>query len=157
MTDTQVVELLGRHRLEDELLRAGLEVALPSRDRGVDLIAYADLDHQVDRFVARPIQMKAASRQIFGVWEKYARIRDMIFAYVWNLDGHAVPETYALTYGEAVRIAEHVGWTKTSSWIDKGGYATTRPSKQLRGLLEPYRMDETNWWDKVTVSTEGAD
>ena len=40
--DSQQIELLGRHRLVEELLRAGLEVALPLRDHGVDLIAYRD-------------------------------------------------------------------------------------------------------------------
>ncbi len=44
--DTQVIELLGRQRLIAELLRDGLEVALPVRDRGVDLVAYADLSRQ---------------------------------------------------------------------------------------------------------------
>ena len=38
--DTQMIEIMGRNRLIDELLRAGLEVALPLRDRGIDLIAY---------------------------------------------------------------------------------------------------------------------
>jgi len=34
--DPQVVEILGRQRLMAELLRDGLEVAVPARDRGVD-------------------------------------------------------------------------------------------------------------------------
>src|SRR5262245_32215102 len=58
--DSQVIEILGRQRLIAELLRDGLEVAVPVRDRGVDLIAYADLSQQVARFASRPIQMKAA-------------------------------------------------------------------------------------------------
>ncbi|MGA3024700.1 MAG: hypothetical protein ABSF98_08030 [Bryobacteraceae bacterium] len=40
--DSQVVKVLGRNLLIAELLGAGLEVALPIRDRGIDLIAYAD-------------------------------------------------------------------------------------------------------------------
>lgn len=35
--DTQLVELAGRNWLASELLRAGLEVARPERDRGIDL------------------------------------------------------------------------------------------------------------------------
>jgi hypothetical protein len=62
--DSQVIELLGHNRLADELFRSGLEVAHPARDRGVDLIAYVDLETHVQSFVARPIQMKAASRSI---------------------------------------------------------------------------------------------
>ena len=34
--DSQVIELLGRNLLVAELLQAGLEVALPIRDRGLD-------------------------------------------------------------------------------------------------------------------------
>lgn len=49
--DSQVVELLGRNRLIEELLLAGLEVALPLRDRRIDLIAYADLAARVSRRV----------------------------------------------------------------------------------------------------------
>ncbi|MHB2036215.1 MAG: hypothetical protein ACYCPW_05680 [Nitrososphaerales archaeon] len=40
--DTQLVELAGRNWLTSELLKAGLEVARPERDRGIDLIAYVD-------------------------------------------------------------------------------------------------------------------
>ncbi|MBN1885820.1 MAG: hypothetical protein JW876_09910 [Candidatus Krumholzibacteriota bacterium] len=69
--DTQVIELLGRNRIIDELLRAGLEVALPERDRGIDPVAYADLESKVDAFVARPIQMKAASRQFAMTPERW--------------------------------------------------------------------------------------
>ena len=36
--DPQFVEILGRHYLITELMRAGIEVAEPVRDRGVDLV-----------------------------------------------------------------------------------------------------------------------
>jgi hypothetical protein len=58
--DAQVIELAGRNWLASELQRAGIEVARPERDRGIDLIAYSDLDERVAKFVARPIQMKAS-------------------------------------------------------------------------------------------------
>lgn len=109
--DTQVVELLGRQRLIAELLRDGLEVALPGRDRGVDLIAYADLGHQVERFAARPIQMKASTTSAFSVFGKYERLADLILAYVWHLDDPAAAVTYAMTYPQAVSLAEAQGWT----------------------------------------------
>ena len=63
--DSRRVELLGRNRLVDELLRDNLEVALPVRDHGIDLIAYAD--QSVAGYAARPIQLKAAWRQAFGM------------------------------------------------------------------------------------------
>src|SRR5436190_22800977 len=96
--DTQVVELLGRHRLMGELLRDGLEVAVPARDRGVDLIAYADLSRQVARFAARPLQMKAFTASGFSVAQKYMRIADLLLAYVWYLGDAQAPVTYGLPY-----------------------------------------------------------
>jgi hypothetical protein len=65
--DTQLVELAGRNWLASELLRAGVEIARPERDRGIDLIAYVDIDERVERFVARPIQMKAATGAVFSL------------------------------------------------------------------------------------------
>lgn len=151
--DTQTIELIGRHRLASELLRAGLEVALPARDRGVDLIAYVDVDQNAQRFVARPIQMKVASRRSFGIWRKYLKIHDLIFAFVWHLDGVGTPETYALTCSEAIEIGEKMGWTGKASWTKHGGYGTTNPGEKLLDHLAPYRMTPDRWWTKVTGQT----
>jgi hypothetical protein len=63
--DTQQLELIGRSLLVGELLRDGLEVALPERDRGIDLIAYVEGDQTGVPFVARPIQMKARTAPAF--------------------------------------------------------------------------------------------
>lgn len=147
--DSQVVELLGRNRLVDELLRSGLEVALPERDRGIDLIAYADLDSRVSSFVARPIQMKAASKAHFSIFRKYEKFPDLLLAFVWHLASPDAVKTFALFYDEAIQVGEAMRWTQTSSWIDKGGYSTQRPSQKLLRLLEPYRMTPEAWWRKV--------
>jgi hypothetical protein len=147
--DTQLIELVGRHRLIGDLLLAKLEVALPARDRGVDLIAYADLSEQVGAFVARPIQIKVASTRSFGLDQKYKRICDLIIAYVWHLTNPSNAVTYALTYLEAEKVAETMGWTETASW-KRSGYTTNSPSKRLLELLEPYRMNPEKWWNKVT-------
>jgi len=151
--DTQIIEIRGRHRLIDEILQPGLEVALPIRDRGIDLIVYADLFEHVRTFSARPIQMKASSEQSFGLYEKYSRFPGLIIAYVWHLAAPARAVTYALTYSEAFQIAEEIGWTKTSSWIDGGGYSTQAPSAKITALLEPHRMTPKAWWQKITEPT----
>jgi len=150
--DSQTLELVGQHRLAGELLLAGLEVAFPARDRGVDLIAYADVDPGAGRFVARPIQLKAASRRSFGIWRKYEKIHDLIFAFVWHLDGADPPETYALTHGEGVAVGEAMGWLATESWTLHGAYTTTQPGVRLRGLLQAHRMDPGRWREKITCT-----
>ena len=154
--DTQVVEIMGRQRLIAELLRDGLEVALPVRDRGVDLIAYADLSHQVAQFAARPIQMKASTTSGFGVFTKHERVADLIMAYVWQLGDPASAVTYAMTYPQAKGIADMQGWTTTAAW-GTGGYSTSKPSQQLLGLLETYRMGPGRWWQLVTGTARPAE
>lgn len=84
--DSQQVELLGRNRLIDELLRDNLEIALPIRDRGIDLIAYADSGEDVTVYSARPIQMKASWTRGFGLYRKYEKFPDLLIAYVWHLN-----------------------------------------------------------------------
>ena len=148
--DTQTIELVGTHRLASELIEAGLEVAFPARDRGVDLIAYAEIDQQSGRFVAKPIQLKVASVRSFGAWHKYERIHDLILAFVWHVGGASPSETFALTFSESVSVAEAMGWTKTESWLKAGGYGTTHPNPSLLALLEPHRMTPDKWWQKVT-------
>lgn len=153
--DTQITEILGRNRLIDELLLAGLEIAIPARDRGVDLIAYVDLESKVSGFVAFPIQMKAASSRAFSIDRKYSKIANLILAYVWGLQEPEHAVTYALTYSEAVAVAEAMGWTKTDSWT-KGKYSTSAPSKKLCDLLRPYKMSPAAWWQRIAGNTNVA-
>ena len=146
--DTQKVELLGRNRLIDELLRDDLEVALPVRDRGIDLIAYADLISATATYVARPIQMKAAWTRSFIIDQRYAEFPGLLLAYVWHLGDRQQAVTYALSYAEALAVADALGWTRTESWA-RGAYSTSSPSARLTGLLEPYRMAPGRWWPKI--------
>lgn len=144
--DAQSVEIVGRNLLVTELVRDGVEVARPERDRGVDLIAYLDVDES-GTFCACPIQMKASTRAAFGLFRKYERIHGLVLAYVWGVGGPST-ETFGLTYSEALAVAEAMGWTATLSW-KREGYTTTRPSAKLRGLLEPHRMVPGRWLEKV--------
>jgi len=152
-TDVQLVEILGRNRLISELLQAGLEVALPIRDRGIDLIAYADLGSQVREFTACPIQMKASSARSFSIAQKYGKFPNLILAYVWGLAGEGERVTYALTQTEAVEVGSVLGWTSSQSW-QTGLYTTQRPGNRLLELLAPYRMTSETWRQKVLATSK---
>jgi hypothetical protein len=154
--DSQMVELVGRNWLVTELLRAGLEVARPERDRGIDLIVYSDLDHQVGDFIACPIQLKAHSDRSFSVHKKYEKFRRLLLVHVWDLDRSSDTRAYALTYAESVGVAEAMEWTKTDSWktggrTGKPGYTTNRPSQELIRMLEPYLMTTEAWRAKINT------
>lgn len=143
--EPQIVELLGRHLLIGELLKAGLEVAIPIRDRGVDLITYSDLTAHTPRFTACPIQMKASSVEGFGINRKYDKIRDLLLAYVWHVQDPKQVTIYAMRYTDAICVADEMGYTKTDSWRIKDAYSTTKPSEKLKELLKPYLMTSEKW------------
>src|SRR5512138_2005135 len=88
---SQQIEILGRNRLKAALIEAGLEVATPERDNGIDLIMYR-WSAEGGEFVARPVQMKAATEFTFSVDRKYERIPTLVIAYVMNTRGgdHAI-------------------------------------------------------------------
>jgi hypothetical protein len=142
--DAQLVEILGRQRFISELLTAGLEIALPIRDHGIDLIAYAELRDQVACFSACPIQMKAAQAESFSIARKYARFANLLIAYVWHVAEPSDTRIYALTHDESLDVAGQMGYTSTDSWRS-GLYTTNRPSRKLISLLEPYRMNDDRW------------
>jgi hypothetical protein len=143
--DTQVIEMAGRNRLASELQRAGIEIARPERDHGIDLIAFLDRH----RFQARPIQMKAAGRENFDVRRRYALFPKLMLVYVWNVDFPS-SRFFALTYAEAESIAKTMGWTQTRSWRGKtkspAGYGTRRPTPKLQELLGKYEIKKPEQW-----------
>ena len=146
--DPQFVEIVGRHYLITELMRAGIEIAEPVRDRGIDLVAYVDLDSATGKFLARPIQLKANWQTGFAFDIKYEKFHDLIVAYVWNLDDPARTVTYALTWPEICGLASECGW----AWEAGGRWAITRPGKDLTSRLEAFKMTPEKWWAKITVS-----
>ena len=83
---------------------------MPLRDRGIDLVVYADL--RVSDFRATPIQMKAASTSCFAVDQKYSKFPNLLLAYVWHLEDPDRAVTYALSYPEALSVAQEMGYTQ---------------------------------------------
>lgn len=139
------MELLGRNRLIGELLKAGIEVAIPIRDRGTDLILYLDKDFAHGRFSGVPLQIKCSTQSGFGIHKKYESFPDLVIVHLWNVESLTEYRSFATTYSDSLAIAERTGWTKTRSWTQKGGYDCTKPGKQLRELLQPFEMNAERW------------
>ncbi|HEY2389961.1 MAG TPA: hypothetical protein VGK22_02205 [Candidatus Angelobacter sp.] len=154
--DSQLVELAGRNWLMSQLLQAGLEVAKPERDRGIDLVVYLDLDKTVGDFVACPIQIKSARERSFGLDPKYKRFPRLLLVQIWHVEESHKTEAFAMTYVEALGVARKMGWTKTASWktganTGKRGYyvSTVNDDSRLWGLLEPFKMSPKKWKHKI--------
>ena len=89
--DKQQIGIIGKHILIDSLLAAGLEVAEPIRDHGVDLIVFRDGKEDSEnsvKFYACPIQLKTSSKQTFELYRKYGRFDELRIVYVWNAESN---------------------------------------------------------------------
>ena len=158
-TDTQIIELLGKVRLIKHLAEAGLksedklEIAEPVRDKGIDLIIY--YYGKGGKFLAKPVQLKAASKKSFPLNKKYSKIPGLLMVYVWGCNGEGEEAIYAMTYDEAHNILKGKSTaTNTSSWKNKGYYAATKPSEELIKSMEKYKMETKQDWVKKIKETK---
>lgn len=143
--DTQQLELMGRHRLVESLVHAGLDVAMPLRDRGVDLIAYTP-GAGPGGFDAFPVQLKSFSGEGFSLHTKYAQVDRLVLAYVWRMNEPERSSILAMTYAEALSVAHDMGYTQTESWKKPGGaYSVTSAGTRLRDRLACYALGECGW------------
>lgn len=83
--DSQIVEIAGRNWCVSQLYLADIEVARPERDRGIDLIAFFELDKS-GRFIACPIQMKATRMKSFDVHRRFGKFPNLLLVYVWGVE-----------------------------------------------------------------------
>jgi hypothetical protein len=144
--DTQLIELAARHRLVESILAADLDVAMPLRDDGVDLIVYSQRAARV--FSARPVQLKTATKPRFAIdRNKFGSRAGLIMAYVWGADRSTI---YALAYDPDIDyVAKEMGWDKTASWqtggqTGKPGWSCY-PSPELERVLKPFRATPARW------------
>lgn len=143
--DSQTIDLLGRNRIVDELLQAGLDVALPVSPRGVDLIVYA---HGEDgAFVACPVQLRASTGRKFTIDHTNEKMPNLIYAFVWGVGTDKVA-TYALTHREMLRVGESTGYSLMQS-TQRALYENS-PSRSLLDELERYRMTPELWRRKLS-------
>jgi hypothetical protein len=127
-----------------ELMRRGVEIAHPASDVGVDLLAYR-LDtgmRTARKFV--PIQVKAYSGpgyQFHKSW--FDRATDLALVVVNNLATD--PKFYVFSSIEDVEaaIGNHA---LTGSWMLRGIWTVTTPSKPDVALLLPHR----DRWERIT-------
>jgi hypothetical protein len=145
--DTQVIEIVGRNWLVNTLFDAGIEVARPERDRGIDLIAYVDRDER--GFRAIPIQLKSSTTASFSIDQKYAKMPELLLCFVWYLGVSQQQRTcFALTYNEALLVGDQLGWTKSASWTKGQKYSTSAPSTKVLKALKPYEMGSPEHWQR---------
>lgn len=147
MSDTGATEILGRTWFTAELVRAGIEVARPERDIGVDLVAYT-----ADAAWMLPIQLKTIGLYGITVWQKYVGMPiGIVYVVLGDGDGgfggRAETIAYLLTPDQAWEMPAALG-----KKFDPELHVTYRFSDLTRALaskLEGYRVLPGTWEERL--------
>ena len=142
------IEMLGRNHLIAQLVKADVHVAVPMWDQGVDLIAYYE---SKSGFIARPLQLKASKATRWGVYKKYAQIKDLLIVHIWHVAKCSDVEIYAMSYPEAERLLEQTSTYATAITYTKPGghYDTANITPTLRLRLDEFKMFPENWRERL--------
>lgn len=147
--DAMTLRLLGRNRVIDDLLRAGLQSALPLVDgTGVDLFAFGVPRAAHEPWISAPVRVRASSGRAFAIDEGAERIPGLLHAFVWGLGG-SDERVYVLDHREARTIAEQMGFALPQTG-QFALYDHQAPSRSLMELIEPYRTGSDRWRDRLS-------
>jgi hypothetical protein len=149
MHGTTRTELLGKFWLSSQLTRSGVEIANPTRDIGVDLIAYgADLTWSL------PVQLKVINSGGLRVDTKYLH-KNLCLVYVLlgqrdggGLTTRAETAAYLLTPEQAWALPSRMGRKFDPEWNNY--YLFGRIPKRLIQLLDSeFRVDCGRWAERL--------
>src|SRR5258706_14073690 len=102
--DGQLIEIRNTNRVIESILDAGLDVAKPVRDDGVDLIVYRRKGE--GDWISIPLQVKSR----FDIRKKYKARRGLVMCYVCK------DALYVVLHRVALKIARKRGYLKSPSW-----------------------------------------
>src|ERR1035437_4272200 len=150
---SNVIEVLGRNHLIAQLVEDDVHAAVPLWDQGVDLLAYfAGAEH----LVARPMQLKVSETSRWGVYKKYAGIKDLLMVHIWHVKQPSAVEIYAMSYAEAKNLLEKTStYAQTKTWNNPMGHYDTAPIRSSTPLwksLQPFRMGKGKWRERLERS-----
>ena len=133
----------GETLVAAELMRRGVEIAIPASDVGVDMLAYrlAPKQRVAHNFV--PIQVKARSETGYNfqkIW--FTKVPGVVLVHVWHVS--TTPVFYIFRDLEDVKSAlgSHA---QSVSWTVNGGYSVTNPTARHCTLMEPHK----NQWHRI--------
>jgi len=143
MTKSQRTELINTHRAVESILEAGLDVAMPLKDDGIDLVCYVSKGDGPWTSVA--IQVKSR----FGVDKKYLSRPGLVMCYVCSPN-----DIYVLTHERAMEIAQARGYLNPArkSWRTLNGYSVPTVGKSLSTDLVPFAATPERWREVLAES-----
>jgi len=129
----------GELLVAGELLRRGIDVAIPAYDRGIDLLAYRE--HDLTKVV--PIQVKARAETGYNFQRSWFKYNGLVLVHAWRMQ--YAPQFYI--FGGLDDVEEALGPTssKSKSWAVDGRYNVTDPGPELIARMQSHR----NRWDRI--------
>lgn len=134
-----LVGKIGEMLVAAELMRLEINVAFPSHDRGVDMLAYRASDFR--RVV--PIQVKTRSLTCYHFQKSWFQIRGLVLIQVWNVS--TKPEFYIFSNLQDVEEALGSKHSISPSWKNQGTYNATTPGNEDRRRMQAHR----DQWQRV--------
>ena len=139
----------GKRVFVSHVQAAGLGVAEPLSDDHIDYLIYSDARRNGHGLISCAVQLITSAHKTFSLHKTDLQMPRSLLAYVWNAKDTKDSSVYALTFEEALKIIEGKGYAETDSWVNKGGYSVTNAGLELQEMLEPYRMTQERWQQKL--------
>src|SRR6185503_9291869 len=140
------VNAAGRDWLLAQLTRAGFSASVgPGK-----LFTVA-----TDGASPRLVRVIAARQRIFSLRPTLNTLPNLLLIYLWYVDDPAKTVAYALTYQQALAIANKKGWTNTPSWLNDGYYYDSHVGDELLALLAPYPVQAGQWQEVIAGTNRG--
>src|ERR1700680_5070471 len=98
--ESEMLEMVGRARLMDELLQDGVNVALPMGACEIDMLAYVDSRTTPCRIVSVPIKVASFCCDALSSNLEAARASGLLIALVWGISNPEHVRTFAFTPAE---------------------------------------------------------
>jgi hypothetical protein len=145
MISAALIGKAGEMLVAAELMRRGVEVAIPCNDVGVDLLAYrlAVAEQVGSKFI--PIQIKTSSGEAFSFKRDWLGFRKAEIILIWVWHAATVPQFYIFESVQQIEEAlgsKHAG---SSSWIDSGVYTVTTPTQAHLSRMAQH----LNRWERI--------
>jgi hypothetical protein len=152
---SEMLELVGRARLMDELLEDGVNVALPMGACEIDMLAYVDSRTAACRIVSVPIKVASFCSDALSSNLDATRASGLLIALVWGISNPEHVRTFAFTPAEltVVKMIEMIGRANAARSAEPPDQACTRETV-LQNALEPFAMSPGKWRKKIIAILE---
>jgi hypothetical protein len=153
--ESEMLELMRRARLMDELVEDGVNVALPTGACEIDMLAYVDSRTASRTIVSVPIKVASFCSDALSSNLEAARTSGLLIALVWGISNPELVRTFAFTPAELtvvkmIEIMERANAARSGKRHDQA----CMPEAVLQNALEPFAMFPGKWRGKIIAALQ---